>query len=420
MRRARFLALFLTGCTFTPGPEPVDDEQDDAAIIDVGEPNDAGPLDAPDTGGVDGGPEVDTGVEPCANWAAPFFDACAVGNPSPPLTLDQPGEYRFDTDTGVLTNPSGSPITIATSSVTQGNGVATILYAESISVSAFSVLRAVGTRSFIVSVHSASIVGRVDVSSRRVGASVDAGAGADVFCAIDGTASGVEANENGAGGSGGAGGSFGSLGGAGGGTIKGETAGGQPAPVVPLAVIQGGCPGGFGVGRISDNAADVGPPGSGGGGLLITARDAIFIDGELAATGAGGGLGPEWAGGGGGGSGGLIALQAPTVEAGPNARVVATGGGGAGAVVHDGQAGTPGGNGHGAAAAVGGNAGPHPHSAAGGTGAFDLAEARAGAIGDDSGGGGGGGAGYNLVLTDTPQLDARAVFVPAIRTGLLQ
>ena len=355
----------------------------------------------------------------CEDWTSNYFDACTLGSLGSDVNLDRSGTYLFSTDTGTLTDPFGGNVDVESIEIAQGTGTARVIFASNFTLGANSRLRAIGEPSFIVaSPGSANVAGEVDVSSTVSGTAVSPGAGADVSCVVDATADGIEIDAGGAGGTGGAGGSFVDVGGAGGGSPKGAagpTLGGQPAaPVTPTA-LQGGCPGGSGVGRISTDPTDLGLPGSGG-------RRRVDLR-------AGRGDGRWWhrrrwirwarrtpvGGGGGGGSGGMIVLEGATVILEATARLFANGGGGSGASVHDGTQGT---NGNDAvlgllAPAPGGLAGTHGHSAAGGPGGFESVVLQSGPDGTDAGGGGGGGIGAILIVTPDPQISSGAQLSPA-------
>lgn len=110
------------------------------------------------------------------------------------------------------------------------------------------------------------------------------------------------------------------------GTAGGGLAG--AAQALPT-LLRGGCRGGDG--GSADNAHH-GTGGNGGGAVYLIARKAINILGDVFASGAGGvttvgNLGAE-EGGGGGGTGGMIGLDAPSIQI--QGHVVANGGAGGG------------------------------------------------------------------------------------------
>jgi hypothetical protein len=157
------------------------------------------------------------------------------------------------------------------------------------------------------------------------------------------------------GGGGGAGGSFGTVGGNGGsgdGNDNGSPKNGaSPGAAVGMAqatptILRGGCPGSAG----GDGSANVnnagGPAGDGGGAVYLIAVNTITVAGDVFASGGGGGAraggtGQE-EGGGGGGAGGMIGLDARTINV--TGHVVANGGGGGGGGTTD-RGGTAGGDG---------------------------------------------------------------------------
>ncbi len=195
----------------------------------------------------------------------------------------------------------------------------------------------------------------------------------------------------GGGGAGGAGGTLDSnvSGGAGGQSlVPGPLAMRPTSP--PFASLHGGCEGGTG-------ALGVLPPTDAGGAVYLMAS-AITITGGIEANGAPGAGGAVGNGGGyGGGSGGMVALDAPTIDV-TGGMVRALGGGGGG-----------GGGGNGGGATGSGDKGGTPADATAGFGGDGYAmqiEAFPGGPGGGisngpigGGGGGGGGGGAILVFT---------------------
>lgn len=123
---------------------------------------------------------------------------------------------------------------------------------------------------------------------------------------------------------GGGGGSFTTRGGNGGKGILNGSVGGisdeaDPDPMV----LRSGCDG-----QDGDFSGTPGDGGKGGGVLYIAAGEQIDIQGHVLANGAGGHAGVANSGGGGGGAGGMIVLDAPEIDVGDSAFVVAVGGGG--------------------------------------------------------------------------------------------
>ncbi len=128
---------------------------------------------------------------------------------------------------------------------------------------------------------------------------------------------------------GGSGGSFNGVGGLGGGANA--TGGNISAPGASTAssnALVTGCPGGNGGGATT--GAATGNGGSGGGAVQLFSRRTLQVDGRIYAFGAGGkaGSNANKIGGGGGGSGGFIALDAPVINIGAAAKLIAIGGGG--------------------------------------------------------------------------------------------
>ena len=164
-----------------------------------------------------------------------------------------------------------------------------------------------------------------------------------------------------------------------------------PSPVAvkdPFSSLHGGCQGGTGSPGL--------PPPTHAGGAVYLMATAITITGGIQADGAAGAGGAANGGGYGGGSGGMIALDAPTIAI--TGTVYARGGGGGGG---------GGGNGGGQAGAgdLGGLA-ADPSAGAGGNGS-SLGTVYAGGpgtgnpIGMQPGGGGGGGGGAGAILLFT-------------------
>jgi hypothetical protein len=158
----------------------------------------------------------------------------------------------------------------------------------------------------------------VDVSSTRMAAPQDRGAGANPSNCMAGMAPAMAG--------GGFGGSFGGKGGdgerLGGPATSGTAAGATATPTM----LRGGCPGGDG-----DNTGGIGGGGAGGGGggaVALVAATSIQILGTVNASGAGGHGGPtaNKSGGGGGGSGGMIVIESTSITA--TGLVFANGGGG--------------------------------------------------------------------------------------------
>jgi hypothetical protein len=130
-------------------------------------------------------------------------------------------------------------------------------------------------------------------------------------------------------GGGGGGGGFGTAGADGGPGSQDPAAGGAggaPDSNAALVPLRGGCAGGNGGGDGGGSMGGVG--GLPGGGIQISAKETIAVNGFVSSGGGGGFNGTGFAGGGGGGSGGAILLEAATVTV--NGSLCANGGGGAG------------------------------------------------------------------------------------------
>ena len=188
---------------------------------------------------------------------------------------------------------------------------------------------------------------------------------------------------------GGGGGSFQTAGGGGGGGNGVSASAGLATNLVTPTQLMNGCAGTQGGGLTGQ-----GIPGAGGGAVYLLAGDSITIDGEIDASGAGGGANtdptaPHFNGGSGGGSGGMIALVAPMVTG--SGSLYANGGGGGGGADGANMIG-----GAGMDPAVATTAAPGGGGTKGGVGSVGTTAGVAGATGGagKSGGGGGGGGGY--------------------------
>jgi hypothetical protein len=114
-------------------------------------------------------------------------------------------------------------------------------------------------------------------------------------------------------------------------------AGGAVTPPFTVSgLLFGGSGGGAGFRQSGDPTTPGGRGGAGGGALLIGANGPAVIAGTIDAGGCGGQK-AFWYGyhlsAGGGGAGGLIVVEAPTIELKVGARLVANGGGGGGGTV---------------------------------------------------------------------------------------
>jgi hypothetical protein len=250
-------------------------------------------------------------------------------------------------------------------------------------------LTAIGSRALVlVAADRLTVSGTLDASSTN---SVRSGAGANQGSCADDT--------GGAGGGGGGG--LGTKGGTGGtgdlnnsdppaGQGRGGVAG---AAQQALTVLRGGCRGGDG------GAGDMqhrSPGGDGGGAVYLIAGNTIHISGDVFASGGGGGVTPGGLGaeqgGGGGGAGGMIGLDAPSLEI--LGRVVANGGAGGGGGGNVG--GSPGGDGTTTSWNAPATAGTGGGSIPGGNGAPGTAIGATSNVDGISNDGGGGGAAGGL------------------------
>jgi hypothetical protein len=265
-----------------------------------------------------------------------------------------------------------------------------VLAGSTVDVPTGITVTAVGSRPLvIVAATTLTVTGTIDVSSRRTPSVRGAGSNGTP-CTVAGE--GVDESN---GSSGGAGGSFGAKGGNGGngntnfaqegGALRlGGTAGNATVPTA----VRGGCAGAKGGDGNSTNPG--GPGGASGGAVYLIAGGTIDVAmaGRVFASGAGGGGGDNSGGGGGGGSGGLVGLEAPTINmAGIVAANSGAGGGGGGN-----DLGVGGGDGttemYMSAAIGGGGSLGRGDGGSGSSGATT-----AGTAGDNSDGGGGGGGG---------------------------
>lgn len=419
------LALCAAGCAFDPSAIGGRDggTTPDTSLPDVALPADAAqsPVDA----------ESDAG--PCTPW--PFtptnVDPCELPSPEGNLVVTT-GAYSYDTDTGVLTAPSGATSTPVSTVLVQGGSFPEVraVVVRDFTVGATSTLRVRGSRALaIVAWGTVTIVGSVDVSA-DTGASASA-PGADVGCGGARGTNATDATNATAGAGGGGGGGFGNDGGDGGdgadsGSGKGtKGAKGGQVGNAQNSPLRGGCPGGRG----GNSSATGGGGGGGGGALQISARDAIVLESTATVSAGGaGGLGGEagsnmnsgGGGGGGGGSGGAIFLESASVTVKAAARVCANGGSG-GEGSHGSSAGTDGVSGSCSATSpattvgivlVGGDGGNG--SVGDGTGQ-NAGNGSPSMTGSSAGGGGGGGGGPGRIRirgVATRNLEAGAVISP--------
>lgn len=273
------------------------------------------------------------------------------------------------------------------------------LVAKKIVIDAKATLRATGKRPLALFGNTVEIQGKVDVASYAGQTAFGAGANDD-GCNPVLTA---PAGESG----GGAGGSFdgeglGKDGGDGGGS--GDTRG-KAGGSISVTSTRGGCFGRRGGRKMAGGGSSTELGGAGGGVVWIAANAGTLTIGPTAvinASGAGGRGGTLIdQGGDGGGSGGLIVLQADTINFDAAATVFANGGaGGNGA---DGN--TAGANGLDPNFDGTGSGDPSDSTGAGGRGYPDAHEGESGVSDHGGGGGGGGGAGairFVMLKRDIP------------------
>lgn len=341
----------------------------------------------------------------CQPWSfqPATLDACALPAPGAALALT-PGTWRYDTNSGALTDPD-QDVTFPTSAlVTPALGPELrVMSIARFEIAAGASLRISGKRPLVVAAWSdAVIAGAIDATS-QIGAPA-AGADPDA-CDATAAASG-SANPEGAGGGGGGG--LGAAGAAGGAGVDGAAGGGAGGARAPAPVgVRGGCAGAAGGNALA------GAGGPGGGAVVIAARDRVQLAGVIAAGGAGGGAAQGGrGGGGGGGAGGVVALAAPTIAIGAGATIAANGGGGGGG--SDGNPALAGLDGQPSATVAAGGQG----QGMGGDGGAGGAAAAAALIGSRARrGGGGGGGGVGRISLDGPAVtvDPAAVISPAPR-----
>ncbi len=317
----------------------------------------------------------------CTQWAAPaHFMPCDIPQPVGALELTE-GLYTFHTDTGVLDDPAGAPITVATQTIASGM----LISVDKLTIETGSSLRVLGPVPMIVaSWTDIEVRGDLDAGSTALAA----GAGANptecgLHAPTDGTAAG-------AGGGGGGGGGFQAAGGNGGdGSNAANGRNGDGGTPTTLPLLLGGCAGAKG----GDGGSLAGVGGAGGGAFQLTAQGQITIAGKLNAGGSGGEPGVQndnGGGAGGGGSGGMIGLEAAMISISDGA-VLASNGGGGGEGGDDNPAGRGLDGSPTATRALGGSM----NNDGGGNGGLGSGGATltGGLAGNDNGAGGGGGGG---------------------------
>ncbi len=365
------------------------------------------------TADFDGRGDGDGGIAICETWNPQHFVACSLPTPIDALiltTLLSP--WHYDTDTGILTDTSGTPTTPPNAELDQGNGVmARILSTNTFQVEGGAELRVDGSMGLIVAAFGdIDIAGTIDGASTRGG---KVGPGADPsLCTSFQALPGGNGNSGSGGGGGGGFQGNGSQGGDadsnGSGILPGGAAG-TAVGTVP-ALVRGGCSG-------SESGTDLdsstGAGGSGGGAIQLSAFGSITLSGVIHMGGAGGLAGPNSTacGGGGGGSGGYIGLEGAIVDTGDSRLAANGGGGGEGTDLSSsgvvGQNGKPNGN-----VAFGGDDPSCGSYGGNGSAGAELDGASAGPVDSCGGGGGGGGAGY--ILIHSPQhIGASSIISPA-------
>ncbi|HEU0114710.1 MAG TPA: hypothetical protein VFQ80_08535 [Thermomicrobiales bacterium] len=319
--------------------------------------------------GVDGEPGVDAQL--CFGGA---LTVCLTMAPTMPLTL--PPTVNTDTDCQQV--------------VDQTNGLALCVLAGS--VVTVDMTRASGSRPLVVIAATAlTINNALDVSSN---AGTTGAAANSTDCAATNAMNG---DDDQGGGGGGAGASFATSGASGGhgddnnnGLPVGQAPGGNSNAMQTPSAVRGGCRGGNG----GSAGLGGGSGGDGGGAMYLIAGHNIAINGGAFASGSGGAAGPSCGGGGGGGTGGLIGLDAPTIDI--SGEVAANGGagGGGGGTSNAGQRGGDGTTTAYDQKATGGSAGTTGGGPGGDGTTLGTLNGEAGTKGDCGGGGGGGGVGY--------------------------
>jgi hypothetical protein len=332
------LAMVTAACSFTG-------LQDPGPTIDGPGPADAGP-DA-----ITDGPPGDAPAT-CMLWlpVPHHFHPCEIPAAGAPWIVPS-GVHTYDTATDLY---DGAPLTddvgAGSSTVIDQNGVpARLVSVSRFVVQAGGTLQVTGDKPLIVaSWEEILIQGTLDAGSN----SERTGAGADPSSCLAATP-GTGADSGGGSGGGGGGGFQGSGGLGGIGDTAPTQAPGGPGggPVAPPMIVRGGCSGaasGTAGAFFPGNPNAISTGGAGGGGIQLTAQDAIHVygGGTVLAGGAGGGGSPSQSacGGGGGGSGGYLGFESLIVNI--DGTVLANGGGGGSSQVSSGGAGDPGEDAH--------------------------------------------------------------------------
>ncbi len=334
---------------------------------------------------IDGPPSTTDAPEP-GNCYGHQFQICFAAPPT-----GTPPEY----DGSISTNMDSTDCTVM---LTSTQDMVCVISGETIMI---GTIRATGTYPLVVVAAKAIVVnGVVDVSAQ--GGTSGAG-----WPAPNGTCPpGTEAQGQSGAAAGGAGGSFGTAGGVGGNASSAE--GGTPGAAVGTPKSsRAGCDGEPGGGTGNANY------GFGGGAVYLIAGETIGVGAGAAINASGGGAPISGGntlsiiGGGGGGSGGLIGLDAMTIN--NHGNVLANGGGGAAGTQDTSGAGdspnasTP------SVAARGGQS--DISNANGGEGAVATATGGMG-LANTSGPAGGGGGGVGYILVNGSVSGADGVFSP--------
>jgi hypothetical protein len=338
---------------------------------------------------------------------APHGMVCSAAPPDATLVATdgrfcygQPGglfrECFNSPPTGTLMTASGSTLQIDTDACGAGVVVAQLATSASpVCMMALATIEfegtttAVGSRPLVLLAADTMTVGAAgELDASGHGAVHGAGAGAACALGAPPGATGTAAS------GGGAGGSFQSAGGPGGGDINLSEGGGSAGPTSEPTFVRGGCDGTPGYTRVF-NTLDQNPNGAGGGAVYVIAGTAINVTGHIDASGGGAPIAANHTdckdaiGGRGGGTGGLIGLDAPTIQLDAAAQISAIGGGGSSGCNGGGQLSVAGVDG-----TAGGSGGPlNGPNGVGGNGSTNTIAGGAGGGGEDDGGGAGGGGG---------------------------
>jgi hypothetical protein len=306
-----------------------------------------------------------------------FLQVC-VDPPASPVTLTAP----IDTGTSKLCVPYTATPAID----------ACVISGQSIAIAGGTTVAVTGRKPLILlATDGITISGTLDAASHP---GQPGGPGADAGpCPAIGFTNPTHGGQGG----GGWGGSFGTAGARGGGGATGN--GGIPPAAFATTTLRGGCPGADG----ADNGRGKGARGRGGGAVVLLAAHTLTIDGTVTASGAGGGGATSGGGGGGGGSGGMIVLDAATVNT-PGKVFANGGGGGEGGSLATGHGG---GESSAPGSAGGGGNGGSQTGGDGGDGSSGTTQPLPGGSGGpavlDSGGGGAGGGGAGIIKVIAPE-----------------